>query len=213
MPAKKTAGKKNKPAAQKIKKAPAKKAPAPKSKPVKAKAKKAPAPKKPAVAKQKPAAVKVQALKAKSLFSRKELEEISKILLNMKKEIFKDIDQEIKEGSEKDSTEYKGDNYDIAASERDRELSYMLGDRERKKIKEIDIALEKIKDGSYGICDECGEPISKRRLELIPYTSLCINCQTHMEEEERMLKKEELIGGIDHIAMIDEDDAFKDRSE
>lgn len=146
-------------------------------------------------------------------FTPKELDKISKTLVDMKKTIFRGIDEGIKQGSSKDTSEYQGDNYDIAASERDRELTYMLGDRERIKIREIDNALLKIKDGSYGICEECGEPIAKKRLMLIPYTNLCINCQSHAEEEERIRTKDGYPESMDHLTMIDEDDSFKDQND
>jgi DnaK suppressor protein len=146
-------------------------------------------------------------------FSAAEIEQAKKTLLKMKKAIFKEIDAGIKEGSSKDSTEYRGDNYDIASSERDRELSYMLGDRERRKVREIDNALFKIKEGSYGICDECGEPISKKRLQIIPYSNLCINCQSRAEEEEKKQMNEEYIDHLSTLSLMNEDETFKDSDE
>lgn len=146
-------------------------------------------------------------------FSKEEIEAIRSNLLEMRKNILKGIDESIRQGSSKDTTEYQGDNYDIAASERDRELTYMLGDRERKKINEIDDALSKIKTGDYGICDECGEQIAKKRLQLIPYSNLCIHCQSHIEEEEKLQNKDSYLDGLEHIALLDEDDGFKDLGE
>ncbi|MGC8555052.1 MAG: TraR/DksA family transcriptional regulator [Candidatus Acidulodesulfobacterium sp.] len=146
-------------------------------------------------------------------FSNAEIESAKKILIKMKKDIFKEIDAGIKEGSSKDSTEYRGDNYDIASSERDRELMYMLGDRERKKVREIDNALLKIKEGTYGICDECGEPISKKRLKIIPYSNLCINCQSKAEEEEKKQLNEDYIDHLNTLSLINDDETFKDSDE
>lgn len=146
-------------------------------------------------------------------FSDAELEEIKKNLILMKRVIFKDIDASIKEGSSKDSSEYQGDNYDIASNERDRELSYTLGDRERQKIKELDNALLKIKEGTYGVCDECGEPISKKRLKVLPYSSLCINCQSRAEEEGKAQAADDYMDHLRHLSLIDDDDVFKDSDE
>lgn len=148
-----------------------------------------------------------------TVFSDKELGEIKETLTLMKRAIFKEIDASIKEGSSKDSSEYQGDNYDIASNERDRELSYMLGDRERKKVREIDNALLKIKEGTYGVCDECGEPISKKRLKVIPYSNLCINCQSRAEEEGKMQATEDYIENLRHLSLMDEDSTFKDPDE
>ena len=146
-------------------------------------------------------------------FSPEEIESAKKTLVKMKKDIFKEIDAGIKEGSSKDSTEYRGDNYDIASSERDRELMYMLGDRERKKVREIDGALLKIKEGTYGVCDECGEPISKKRLKIIPYSNLCINCQSRAEEEEKKRMSEDYIDHLSTLSLISDDETFKDSDE
>ncbi len=146
-------------------------------------------------------------------FSKAEIESAKKVLIKMKKDIFKEIDAGIKEGSSKDSTEYRGDNYDIASNERDRELMYMLGDRERKKVREIDNALLKIKEGTYGVCDECGEPISKKRLKIIPYSNLCINCQSKAEEEEKKQLSEDYIDHLNTLSLINDDDGFKDSDE
>ncbi|MCL4428253.1 MAG: TraR/DksA family transcriptional regulator [Deltaproteobacteria bacterium] len=146
-------------------------------------------------------------------FSPAEIESAKETLIKMKKDIFKEIDAGIKEGSSKDSTEYRGDNYDIASSERDRELSYMLGDRERKKVREIDNALLKIKEGTYGVCDECGEPISKKRLKIIPYSNLCINCQSKAEEEEKKQMSEDYIDHLNTLSLMEGDETFKDSDE
>ena len=146
-------------------------------------------------------------------FSPEEIESAKKTLVKMKKDIFKEIDAGIKEGSSKDSTEYRGDNYDIASSERDRELMYMLGDRERKKVREIDNALLKIKEGTYGVCDECGEPITKKRLKIIPYSNLCINCQSRAEEEEKKRMSEDYIDHLSTLSLISDDETFKDSDE
>ncbi len=146
-------------------------------------------------------------------FSPTEIEEAKKTLIKIKKDIFKEIDAGIKEGSSKDSTEYRGDNYDIASTERDRELSYMLGDRERKKVREIDNALLKIKEGTYGTCDECGKPISKKRLKIIPYSNLCINCQSMVEEEEKKRMSEDYIDRLSMLSLMSDDEMFKDSDE
>ncbi len=51
-----------------------------------------------------------------------------------------------------------------------------LDDEAKMVVQQIDHALLRIKDSSYGVCEKCGEPISEKRLEAIPYTSLCIKC-------------------------------------
>ncbi len=74
---------------------------------------------------------------------------------------------------------------DQASFESERSFELRIKDRERKLINKVQEALKKIGDGSYGVCDSCGEPISVKRLQARPVTSFCINCKAEMEAEER----------------------------
>jgi DnaK suppressor protein len=78
---------------------------------------------------------------------------------------------------------------DRASMETDRNFLLRIRDRERRLISKIDEALERIEDGSFGICDECGEDIETNRLKARPVATLCIHCKTLQEEEERLNKK------------------------
>jgi RNA polymerase-binding protein DksA len=62
-----------------------------------------------------------------------------------------------------------------------REIDYTLGDNAEQVISEIDAALERIEDGSYGTCSSCGEEIPHARLEANPWASLCIDCKRRAE--------------------------------
>jgi len=77
---------------------------------------------------------------------------------------------------------------DRASLEGDRNLLLRIRDRERKLITKIDEALGRIDDGSYGRCEECGGDISIDRLKARPVTTLCIDCKSLQEAEERRLK-------------------------
>lgn len=74
---------------------------------------------------------------------------------------------------------------DRASLETDRAIELRTRDRERKLISKIDEALERIADGSYGYCEETGEPISLRRLEARPIATLSLEAQERHEREER----------------------------
>lgn len=74
---------------------------------------------------------------------------------------------------------------DRAALESDRNFELRIRDRERKLIPKIKEALERIENGTYGICISCGEKISEKRLESRPETSMCIACKTKEEELEK----------------------------
>ncbi|MDO8605311.1 MAG: RNA polymerase-binding protein DksA [Phaeospirillum sp.] len=74
---------------------------------------------------------------------------------------------------------------DRASAEADRALELRTRDRERKLISKIDAAMQRIEDGSYGYCEETGEPISIRRLEARPIATLSIEAQERHERLER----------------------------
>lgn len=74
---------------------------------------------------------------------------------------------------------------DRASLETDRNFLLRVKDRERKLITKIKEALQRIDDGSYGVCELCGEEISEKRLEARPVTTCCIECKKEEEEIER----------------------------
>ncbi len=74
------------------------------------------------------------------------------------------------------------DEADLAANVINQQVTFDLRRREHEKLRAIEMALAKIEDGTYGLCEECDEPISEKRLEKQPWANLCI---THAEEQER----------------------------
>ncbi len=77
---------------------------------------------------------------------------------------------------------------DRASSETDRAIELRARDRQRKLISKIDSAIARIDDGSYGFCEETGEPISLRRLEARPIATLSIEAQERHERNERVFR-------------------------
>jgi DnaK suppressor protein len=77
---------------------------------------------------------------------------------------------------------------DRASSETDRAIELRARDRQRKLIAKIDAALERIEDGTYGFCEETGEPISLKRLEARPIATLSIEAQERHERRERVYR-------------------------
>ncbi len=75
---------------------------------------------------------------------------------------------------------------DQATAEMDRNFMLRLRGRERKLLKKIDEAIERIDQHIFGICDRCGDAIDIRRLEARPVTTMCIECKTLEEEEEKL---------------------------
>ena len=74
---------------------------------------------------------------------------------------------------------------DRASMESDLSFELRIRERERKLSEKIDEALQRISDGSYGICSGCGQDISTQRLEARPVTELCIECKTKQEIREK----------------------------
>ena len=85
-------------------------------------------------------------------------------------------------GSLEDETEEivgNSDNHlgDAASGTLDREIDYTLEGHSGQVLQQIDVALARIEEGSYGICTNCGRPIPEERLEARPWATLCIDCQ------------------------------------
>lgn len=89
-----------------------------------------------------------------------------------------------------DETQNLPDLADRASSETDRAIELRARDRQRKLIAKIDAALERIDDGSYGYCEETGEPISLRRLEARPIATLSLEAQERHERREKVYRDE-----------------------
>jgi len=74
---------------------------------------------------------------------------------------------------------------DRASLESDRNFLLRIKDRERKLIMKVKEALDRIDNGTFGICESCGKPISEKRLMARPVTTLCIECKTDLENLEQ----------------------------
>jgi DnaK suppressor protein len=119
---------------------------------------------------------------------KKFLTDLRQNLLEMKNKLVTEIDSELK--AEREGNKDEGmDTYDLASEERDREINFILSDRERVKIKQIDDALLRLEDGSYGVCESCGLEVAEERLEAMPFTRLCRDCQQDMEREAKSQRR------------------------
>jgi DnaK suppressor protein len=89
-----------------------------------------------------------------------------------------------------DESEQHADIADRASSETERALELRARDRQRKLIAKIDAALMRLDDGTYGYCDETGEPISLKRLDARPIATLSVEAQERHERRERVYRDE-----------------------
>ena len=85
-------------------------------------------------------------------------------------------------GQEDDSIKDLGDQATTAYT---REFLFELGNGDRRLLKEVVTALRKLDEGGFGECERCGEPISEKRLEALPFARHCIDCQRVTEQEEK----------------------------
>ncbi len=74
---------------------------------------------------------------------------------------------------------------DTATTYVTREIDLSLSDNARAIVLQIDRALEKLDEGTYGVCDNCGKQIAEGRLEVEPYATLCVDCRRLLDREER----------------------------
>ena len=109
-------------------------------------------------------------------------------LLNWRDEILRST-KETLQHLQDDSAQY-ADIADRATSETERSLELRARDRQRKLISKIDDALERIEDGTYGYCEETGEPISLKRLDARPIATLSVEAQERHERRERVYRDE-----------------------
>ena len=109
-------------------------------------------------------------------------------LLAWKEEILRESKETIQ--NLQADTQQHSDLADRAASETERSLELRARDRQRKLISKIDAALRRIEEGSYGYCEETGEPITLRRLEARPIATLSVEAQERHERREKVYRDE-----------------------
>jgi DnaK suppressor protein len=150
-----------------------------------------PSPKKVAVKAAAPKAVAAKAVPAapkkpvKSPLNKKEMEPYRAMLLDLKTKLIKDVlmnqeaSNESLEGEVLDSADLASDSYD-------KDLANSLSETERARLVAVEAALERVKQGTYGMCDSCGKPIPLGRLKVLPFAKLCVQCQ---EDEEKVASR------------------------
>ena len=114
----------------------------------------------------------------------RQMEYFKQKLLDWKEDILRDSRETLTHLQS--DTENHPDLADRASSETDRSLELRTRDRQRKLISKIDEALRRIEDGSYGYCEETGEPIGLARLEARPIATLSLEAQERHERRERV---------------------------
>ena len=109
-------------------------------------------------------------------------------LLTWKEDILSEAKQTL--AALQTENENHADIADRASSETDRAIELRARDRQRKLISKIDAALERLAEGTYGYCEETGEPISLKRLDARPIATLSLEAQERHEKRERVYRDE-----------------------
>ncbi len=114
----------------------------------------------------------------------KTLEEFKDLLTQQLESLFQDVEKTVS-GMTEENPNFP-DPTDRASLESDRNFELRIRDRERMLIKKIRQALDRIKDGTFGRCESCDEIIGTERLRARPVTTLCIECKTEQERQEKI---------------------------
>ena len=123
-------------------------------------------------------------MKKSEALKKSDLKRFQKILEDKREALVKAARESLQEDMTLDTNDLP-DEMDLASSEYLQSFTFRLRGRERFFLEKIDQALKRIEDGSFGICESCEEPISVKRLEARPETTLCIRCKEDQERVER----------------------------
>ncbi|MFN3480122.1 MAG: TraR/DksA family transcriptional regulator [Thermodesulfovibrionales bacterium] len=132
---------------------------------------------------------------AKPLSEEKRKELLRKFLIKKREEIIKEAKTEIArylKGETKQLVETALDDGDWSVIDLSEDINFKRLETHRENLTRIDEALRKLSEGTYGICEDCGEEIPKERLEVMPFAILCRDCQEKKEEMEK-LEREEML--------------------
>lgn len=125
------------------------------------------------------------------VMKQEELDSFRDILLGLRARLRGDLDQMTDEALRRTQSETSGNlsnvplhMADVGTENYDQEFTLGLIENEQSTLDQVQSALTRINSGTYGVCEECGEPIAKPRLQALPYTKHCIQCARKLEGSE-----------------------------
>ena len=127
--------------------------------------------------------------RTKGTTTQEQIQGLKKALLQARSVILKELSPAGSRLAE-NPVEVEADVIDQSANDLERTLHLVLRERGRSKLKAIDEALERIEDGTFGFCEDCGEKIPLRRLEVMPFATTCRDCKSEQEKREKLLARE-----------------------
>jgi DnaK suppressor protein len=126
----------------------------------------------------------VAALEKQTTLKPEKLKAFRKLLIEKINELLSEAGKTVSEMT--NGKENFPDPNDRASLESDRNFELRIRDRERRLIVKMQEAIKRIDDGTFGVCEACGGPISEKRLTARPVTTDCINCKTKQEKAEKL---------------------------
>jgi DnaK suppressor protein len=108
---------------------------------------------------------------------------VHKTLVARRDEILKKLHSDMDALRNDQATDTTGDSADAAFESGSEEMASQLAELDARELAQIERALQKLKQGTYGICEVCSQKIGVGRLNALPYSTLCINCQRDMEDD------------------------------
>ena len=125
----------------------------------------------------------LKAREAKRTIMKKDhLKRFQQFLLKQKDELTTTVSDEEREGRDAVTVEAK-DFGDMATQSSGQEMSFAISDAGRRNLRDIEEALLRIREGTYGMCERCNKPIDETRLEVVPHARMCISCQEVADRE------------------------------
>ena len=111
----------------------------------------------------------------------KEFQHVKEELLRLRAELLREVNESYATCREL-GQDGVADIGDMSANAYSRDMLFNLSEAQRQRIRDIEAALERIDQGEYGVCMQCGETIAPRRLEVRPFSRYCIDCKTEIEK-------------------------------
>jgi len=102
--------------------------------------------------------------------------------------------------------EAESDTYDDASNIVELNILMTLNDSQKRELDQIAMAMAKIKEGTYGVCEGCGQLIADKRLLALPFTNLCVECKGREERGTVIMHRENRIAPLDEDFLVDEDE-------
>jgi len=116
--------------------------------------------------------------------NKKKMNQFRSQLESIRSELLGDVEKSKQHVKESEAGQM-ADISDHAASTYSRQLEGELGEQEWQKLKQVDMAIEKIAEGEYGVCAQCEAAIPEARLKVVPYTEFCTQCLSEMEKKSQ----------------------------